>query len=510
MWETLRKEEVLKVLNTSKKEGLSNEEVIIRRKKYGENKLKEKSKESLITKFIKQFNDFMIVILIIASIVSAVISYMQGENDYVDSIIIIAIVILNAIMGVVQEAKAEKSIEALKQMTPPKAKVLRENITKEIKAEELVPGDIIFLEAGNYVPADCRLIESHNLKVEESSLTGETQAILKNAEMICKKDIPLGDKFNMAFMTSIVVNGHAKAVVTQTGMNTHVGKIANMIIQDEAPETPIQKKLRQVGKILGIVCLGICVIIFIIGLIKNIEPMEMFMTSVGLAVAAIPEGLPAIVTIMLSIGVTKMAKNNSIIRKLPAVETLGSSKVICSDKTGTLTQNKMTVVEIESIQPDFAIELSTMCTDCNILSKDGKTEVQGEPTEVALVQNGLKNKKNKAELYLQMPRIDEIPFDSNRKMMTTIHKLGNKYRIITKGAPDVLLNRCKISSKEKQKVQIENLQMAEKALRVIAVAYKDLEKLPTTIDSNNIEQNLNFVRINRNDRPTKRRCKRSS
>ena len=510
MWETMRKEEVLKTFSTDKRTGLTKEEVNIRKQKHGKNKLEDKTKETMLVKFIKQFNDFMIIILIIASIVSAGISYIQGENDYIDSIIIIAIVILNAVMGVVQEAKAEKSIEALKEMTPPKAKVLRDNIVNEINAEDLVPGDIIILEAGNYVPADCRLIESHNLKIEESSLTGETEAILKDAEMICKKDIPLGDKLNMAFMASIVVNGHAKAVVTETGMNTKVGKIANMIIQDEAPETPIQKKLSQVGKILGIVCLAICIVIFIIGLIKNIEPMEMFMTSVGLAVAAIPEGLPAIVTIMLSIGVTKMAKDNSIIRRLPAVETLGSSKVICSDKTGTLTQNKMTVVEIKSTALDFTTELSTMCTDCDILYNKGKIEVKGEPTEVALVQNGLKNNKNKTELYQKMPRVNEIPFDSNRKMMTTIHKTGNKYRIITKGAPDVLLDNCQMTVGEKQKIQRENLKMAEKALRVIAVAYKDLDRLPSKIDTQTIENNLNFVRINWNDRSTKRRSKRSS
>lgn len=511
MWETFRKEEVLQSFKTDRKRGLTNEEVNSRRQKYGANKLEDKPKETLFIKFIKQFNDFMIIVLIIASIVSAAISYIQGENDYIDSIIIIAIVILNAIMGVVQEAKAEKSIEALKEMTPPKAKVLRNNITNDINAEELVPGDIVILEAGNYVPADCRLIESHNLKVEESSLTGETEPVLKDADMICKKNIPLGDMLNMAFMASIVVNGHAKAVVTETGMNTKVGKIANMIIQDEAPETPIQKKLSQVGKILGIVCLVICFVIFIIGLIKKIEPMEMFMTSVGLAVAAIPEGLPAIVTIMLSIGVTKMAKNNSIIRKLPAVETLGSSKVICSDKTGTLTENKMTVVEVKSNNSEFATELSCMCTDCEILYKNGKFEVNGEPTEVALVQNGLKNNKNKTELYQKMPRVNEIPFDSNRKMMTTIHKIGDdKYRIITKGAPDVLLNKCNISNVEKQRVQRDNLLMAERALRVIAVSYKDIDKLPSKIDTSNIENNLNFVRIDRYDRSPKRRHKRGS
>lgn len=499
MWETLRKEEVYRLLQCNRKSGLTQEESSLRKQKYGKNKLEDKPKESLIVKFIKQFNDFMIIILILASIVSATISYIQGENDYIDSIIIIAIVILNAIMGVIQEAKAEKSIEALKEMTPSKAKVIREGITNEINAEDLVSGDLIILEAGNYVPADCRLIECHNLKIEESSLTGETEPVLKDADMICKKDVQLGDMLNMAFMSSIVVNGHAKAIVTETGMNTKVGKIANMMIQDEAPETPIQKKLSQVGKVLGIVCLAICLIIFVIGIIKNIDPMEMFMTSVGLAVAAIPEGLPAIVTIMLSLGVTRMAKNNSIIRKLPAVETLGSSKVICSDKTGTLTQNKMTVVEIKTNNPIFLTELCTMCTDCDILYENGKIVVNGEPTEVALVQNGLKNNKNKTELYHQMPRVDEIPFDPTRKMMTTIHKVGNKYRVITKGAPDVLLNKCQIGIGEKQKIQKENLQMAEKALRVIAVAYKDLDRLPNKIDTVNIENNLNFVRTNWND-----------
>lgn len=306
----------------------------------------------------------------------------------------------------------------------------------------------------------------------------------------------------MAFMASIVVNGHGKAIVTETGMDTKVGKIANMIIEDEAPETPIQRKLGQVGKILGIVCLAICLIIFVIGLIKNIDPIEMFMTSVGLAVAAIPEGLPAIVTIMLSIGVTKMAKKNSIIRKLPAVETLGSSSVICSDKTGTLTQNKMTVVEVNSKDVNFATELACMCTDCDILYQNGKTEVNGEPTEVAIVNQGLSHGKNKNELYMAMPRVNEIPFDSNRKMMTTIHKIGNRYRIITKGAPDVLLEKCQkqingalgqASILEKAKIQKENEKMAQKALRVIAVGYKDLDFLPQKIDTNTIENNLIFV-----------------
>ena len=493
MWETLRKEEVIKKLRTSQQFGLTQKEVQIRRQNYGENKLKEKEKETILMKFIKQFNDFMIITLIIASIISAVVSYLQGENDYIDSIIIIAIVIFNALMGVIQESKAEKSIEALKQMTPPKAKVIREGKIQEINAEELVPGDIVELEAGIYVPADCRLIESHNLKIEESSLTGENVPVLKNADMVAQNDVALGDMLNMAFMASIVVNGHAKAIVTETGMNTRVGKIANMIIEDETPETPIQKKLGQVGKILGIVCLAICVFIFIIGMIKRIEPIEMFMTSVGLAVAAIPEGLPAIVTIMLSIGVSKMAKNNSIIRKLPAVETLGCSNVICSDKTGTLTQNKMTVVEVNAKDKVFASKLATMCTDSNITKEEGEIKVTGEPTEAALVQNGLKYNLNKTELYKEMPRITEIPFDSNRKMMTTIHRLNGKYLVITKGAPDILISKCNLSMVEKNRLEFENQKMAEKALRVIAVAYKEISNLPQSTEMELIENGLNFV-----------------
>ena len=506
MWQTLEKNDVIRRLNTKEREGLTEEEVKIRQAKYGKNKLKDKKKESIIIKFIKQFNDFMIITLIIASIISAVISKMQGENDYVDSIIIIGIVIFNALMGVIQEAKAEKSIEALKQMTPQITKVIRNGKTTEINAEDLVKGDIVILETGNFIPADCRIIESHNLKLEESSLTGEAEPSLKEANIICKKDIPLGDMKNMAFMASTVVNGTGKAIVTETGMETKVGQIANMIIEDEAPETPLQKKLGEVGKILGIACLAICIIIFIIGLIKKIEPIEMFMTAVGLAVAAIPEGLPAIVTIMLSIGVTKMAKRNSIIRKLPAVETLGSSNVICSDKTGTLTQNKMKVVEVKSKNPKFIITMATLCTDCEITVENNQEKVIGEPTEKAIVEEGLHIGCNKKETEKIFPRINEIPFDSNRKMMTTIHRIGNKYRIICKGAPDVLLDKCtkevleivdsqdiKVKTLDKLKIKNENEQMAHKALRVIAVAFKDVTELPSKIDNSTIENNLTFV-----------------
>ena len=503
MWHTYKINDVVRNFKTNLEFGLSEEEVKRRQEKYGKNKLKDKKKENIFFKFIKQFNDFMIIILIIASIISAVVSKMQGENDYFDSIIIIAIVVLNAIMGLVQEAKAEKSIEALKKMTPPIAKVIRNKKTYEINAEELVPGDIIQIEAGNYIPADCRIIESFNLKIEESSLTGETEPVLKNEKEVFDKDIPTGDMLNMAFMATIAVNGHGKAIVTETGMNTKVGKIANMIIDEKSPETPIQKKLGEVGKTLGIACLVICIAIFIIGLFKKIEPVEMFMTSVGLAVAAIPEGLPAIVTIMLSIGVTKMAKKNSIIRKLPAVETLGSSSVICSDKTGTLTQNKMKVVKVKSENINLCIELAAMCTNCDISYENKKAFATGEATEVAIVNKALEEGINKQELYKNMQRINEIPFDSNRKMMSTIHKIGNKYRIITKGAPDILLNRCTkiykngyindLTKTEENKIKNENLNMANEALRVIGVGYIDLDKLPDKIDSEMLEKNLIFV-----------------
>jgi plasma-membrane calcium-translocating P-type ATPase len=453
----------------------------------------------------------MIIILIIASIISAVVARLEGSNDYFDSIIIIAIVVFNAIMGLVQEAKAEKSLEALKKMTAPTCRVKRNGKISTIKSEQIVPGDIVLLEAGNYVPADCRLISSSNLKIEESSLTGETVPVLKEANSILKEKTALGDMVNMAFSTTIVVNGHGEAIVTDIGMNTKVGKIAKMIITNEAPETPIQKKLEEVGKSLGIACLGICLLIFVIGLLKKIEPIEMFMTSVGLAVAAIPEGLPAIVTIMLSIGVTKMAKKNSIIRKLPAVETLGSSSVICSDKTGTLTQNKMQVTKIANINGEtndkeyikWLMGMATMCTDVEISKENGKMELTGEPTEKAIVSKALDEGQNKNELYNVMKRVKDIPFDSSRKMMTTIHKMPNGYRVITKGAPDVLLKRCNkvydngnvttLDYSKTKLIENQNNKMADEALRVLAIAYLDIPNLPSKIDTETVEKNLIFI-----------------
>ena len=511
MWYTLSTKEVEKQMQTNIEFGLNEKQVKDKQNRFGLNKLEEKKKESIVIKFIKQFNDFMIIILIIASIISAVVARLEGSNDYFDSIIIIAIVVFNAIMGLVQEAKAEKSLEALKKMTAPTCRIKRNGKISTIKSEQIVPGDIVLLEAGNYVPADCRLISSSNLKIEESSLTGETVPVLKEANSILKEKTALGDMVNMAFSTTIVVNGHGEAIVTDIGMNTKVGKIAKMIITNEAPETPIQKKLGEVGKSLGIACLGICLLIFVIGLLKKIEPIEMFMTSVGLAVAAIPEGLPAIVTIMLSIGVTKMAKKNSIIRKLPAVETLGSSSVICSDKTGTLTQNKMQVTKIANINGEtndkeyikWLMGMATMCTDVEISKENGKMELTGEPTEKAIVSKALDEGQNKNELYNVMKRVKDIPFDSSRKMMTTIHKMPNGYRVITKGAPDVLLKRCNkvydngnvttLDYSKTKLIENQNNKMADEALRVLAIAYLDIPNLPSKIDTETVEKNLIFI-----------------
>ena len=506
MWHTLSVMEVEKKLNTNVKKGLSSKEALKRAKLYGKNKLEDKKKVSIFKKFIEQFKDFMIIILLIAAIISALMSYIQGTNEYMDSIIIVAIVVFNAIMGLIQESKAEKSLEALKKMSAPTAKVKRDGKVITVNSTDLVPGDVIILESGNLVPADCRLINAYNLKVEESSLTGETLPVLKNVNVKLASKIPIGDVLNMVFSSTIVTNGHAEAIVTDIGMKTKVGMIAKMIITDEAKETPLQKKLGDVGKKLGTICLIICATIFVIGIIKKIPFAEMFMTSIGLAVAAIPEGLPAIVTIMLSIGVTKMAKKNAIIRKLPAVETLGSSSVICSDKTGTLTQNKMEVVNVTGINGKLdsklnkemfcnILTLGSMCNDCIVENK----KVSGEPTEAAIVNAAIKYNA----YMINDNRVNEIPFDSTRKMMSTIHKTKNGYRIVTKGAPDVVLNKCSyyydngsshsLNRANISKINSYNEKMANDALRVLAIAYKDVSTLPLTIDSKNIECDLTFI-----------------
>lgn len=495
MWHTKNIKETAKELRTNIKTGLSEEDVKIRQEEFGKNKIEEGKKVSLLVKFLAQFKDFMIIILILAAGISALVSYFEGTGDYFDSVIIIAIVIFNGIIGLIQENRAEKSIEALKKMSAPIAKVRRNGKVFTVNGEDIVPGDIVILETGCYVPADIRLINTYNLKIEEASLTGETEAVEKDENILFENEkVALGDRINMAFASTAVVNGHAEGIVTNIGMGTEVGKIANMIIKNEAPTTPIQKKLEEVGKVLGIACIAICALIFLIGIIKKISAVEMFMTSVGLAVAAIPEGLPAIVTIILSIAVTKMAKRNAIIRKLPAVETLGSSKVICSDKTGTLTENNMKVVEIIG-DKSKVLEYGALCCNCEVV--EGK--IAGEPTEVAIVKEAIKENKNKV-----LPRIYEIPFDSNRKLMTVVNELENgKYRIITKGAPEILLNICenyeennninKISDRFLSNIKSKNEKMAQNALRVLGVAYLDVDIMPKEITSDFIERGLTFI-----------------
>ncbi len=505
-WHNSSYKEVLKHFKVDENIGLNNISINQKQIKYGKNKLKEKKQKGLLSKFIAQFSDFMVIILLIAAVISFITSSIEHNKDYIDSVIILFIVILNAIVGVIQENKAEKAIEALKQLSSPQAHVIRGGKKVIIPSEELVPGDIIVLDTGNLVPADARLIESYNLKVEESSLTGESVAVEKNADKIYPLKSSIADRKNMIFSSTVITSGHAKAIVVSTGMNTQVGKIAGMIINENSARTPLQVKLEKTSKILGICAIAICSVIFILGVIQKVAPLEMFMIAISLAVAAIPEGLPAVVTIVLAMGVRKMAANRAVIRKLPAVETLGNATVICSDKTGTLTQNKMTVTKIlsEEGKINFSSELGqkilTLCALCNNSSVTHTSKgykAVGDPTETALVLAAAQHGKIKNNLDKEYPKKHEIPFDSSRKLMTTIHKLNNgKYRIITKGAPDYLIERSSLingktmTEKSKRTIKIQNESMAKEALRVLAVAYKDVDVIPST--QNEIENKLNF------------------
>ena len=477
---------------------------------YGKNQLDEAKRTSIVTKFFMQFNDFMIIMLIIAAGVSAGISLLQNEPDFLDPIIIMLIVVLNAALGVFQENKAEKSLEALKQISAPKSRVVRNGKTSSIETPFLVPGDIIILRAGDMVPADARLIEAINLKSEESALTGESAPVEKSADSRAAVDSPIGERHNMVFAGTTITSGRAKAIVVATGMYTEMGHIAGMIIKDETPQTPLQKKLAETGKTLGIAALIICALIFVIGLLRNFSPMFMFMTSVSLAVAAIPEGLPAIVTIMLAIGVQRMATRNAVIRKLPAVETLGGANVICSDKTGTLTQNKMRVVAFHNINGPLAqndnnrrriLEYGCLCNDTVMETKSNELDLIGDPTETALVSAAFEQFISKNDLDRQYTRVAEIPFDSKRKLMTTLHKLEDGYLLITKGAPDVLAEKCAsyavgsmpipMDYKAKRDLLAQNNIMAAQALRVLGIAYKKIDVLPKNI--NTLENDLIFL-----------------
>ncbi len=506
MWFNKNSKEVINELSTDLINGLSSSEAKLRLSKYGLNKIQGKKKKSIFQLFLAQINDIMIYILLIA----AIISFVVGEVS--DSIIILIVIFINAIIGVIQESKAEKALEALKSMSTPKAIVKRDGNIIEIPSEEVVIGDIIIIDAGRYIPADLRIVEAANLKIEESAFTGESVPSEKNSNTITEgKDVPIGDQHNMAFMSTLVTYGRGIGVVVNTGMNTEIGKIAKMLDSEDENTTPLQKKLAQLGKILGFAAVGISIIMFLISLFQGRDFLEMFMTSISLAVAAIPEGLPAIVAIVLALGVQRMIKENAIIRKLPSVETLGSVNIICSDKTGTLTINKMTVkkyyvngqiynlksIDIKNKETKLLTYGMILCNDAT--SKDGVQT--GDPTEVALIDVGNKINIFKDDLNKEFKRVNEIPFDSDRKLMTTVNSYENKYYVFTKGAIDSILkisNKILINGeikdfahKEKSETLNASNLMSDDALRVLALAYKPIDNEHVPIDE--LENDLIFV-----------------
>ena len=502
-------EDVFKEVQSSPS-GLSSQEAASRLEKYGANTLQEGKKKSLLEKFVDQFKDFMILVLLVAAVVSMYAH--QGEPDPTDAIIILAVVLLNAVLGVFQESKAEEAIEALKKMASPVASVLRDGHVEHIKGEDIVVGDVVILEAGDVVPADMRLFEVNTVKIEESALTGESVPVDKDLVIPAGDEVGIGDRTNMAFSSTNVTYGRAVGVVTSTGMNTEVGKIANMLANTEEGKTPLQENQDALGKWLTIMILVIAVIIFVVGMLRGNEWTHMLLTAIAIAVAAIPEGLPAISTIILALGTQKMAQRNAIVRKLPAVETLGGVEIICSDKTGTLTLNQMTVEKMvydneihdasEEISKDnIALRVMNLANDTKI-SQDNS--LLGDPTETAMVQYGLDKNYDVREELVNIPRIAEVPFDSTRKLMTTIHQLEDgKYLVATKGAPDMLLDRVTKIEKhgevsaftedDRTTLMKLNKEMATQALRVLAMAYKVIDTLPETVDTDSIEHDLIFA-----------------
>ena len=502
-------EDVFKEVQSSPS-GLSSQEAASRLEKYGANTLQEGKKKSLLEKFVDQFKDFMILVLLVAAVVSMFAH--QGEPDPTDAIIILAVVLLNAVLGVFQESKAEEAIEALKKMASPVARVLRDGHVEHIKGEDIVVGDVVILEAGDVVPADMRLFEVNTVKIEESALTGESVPVDKDLVIPTGDEVGIGDRTNMAFSSTNVTYGRAVGVVTSTGMNTEVGKIANMLANTEEGKTPLQENQDALGKWLTIMILVIAVIIFVVGMLRGNEWTHMLLTAIAIAVAAIPEGLPAISTIILALGTQKMAQRNALVRKLPAVETLGGVEIICSDKTGTLTLNQMTVEKMvydneihdasEEISKDnIALRVMNLANDTKI-SQDNS--LLGDPTETAMVQYGLDKNYDVREELVNIPRIAEVPFDSTRKLMTTIHQLEDgKYLVATKGAPDMLLDRVTKIEKhgevsaftedDRTTLMKLNKEMATQALRVLAMAYKVIDTLPETVDSDSIEHDLIFA-----------------
>ena len=506
--------DVKKELATDIEKGLSSKQVEEKQQNVGFNELKARKKKSLIVKFLEQFKDFMIIVLIIAAIVSGIVGILEGEG-ITDTIIILIVVIINAIIGVAQENKAEKSLEALQKLSAHASKVIRNGKMIVIPSRELVPGDVVVLETGDYVPADLRIIEAVNLKSQESALTGESVPVEKIIDTI-NEEVGIGDRTNMLFSSSLITYGRGKGIVVETGMNTEVGKIAEIINSSEEGTTPLQEKLNKLGKILGIAALAICVVIFIIGLLYGKEPIHMFMTAVSLAVAAIPEGLAAVSTIVLAIGVQRMVKKNAIVKRLPAVETLGSASVICSDKTGTLTQNKMTVqkiyvdnklMDMENIKfVESKSDLESLIYNamlCNDTKVGANNELAGDPTETALVDMGM-NLDIDIDKIFSIDRLNEIPFDSSRKLMTTVHKIDNEYIVYTKGGVDELLKNCtsyiingkieKDLEEFKKSIYENNESMAKNALRVLAFGYKKIKKLPESKEEiEKLESDLIFV-----------------
>ncbi len=501
------KESVLSELNTNPTQGLTTAAVEAAAAKYGPNRLEEKKKKSMLRRFLEQFKDAMILILIAAAAVSFAIAIIEKDaGELFEPCLILAIVVLNAIMGVVQESRAEKALDALQNLSAPHARVIRDGRETVVDASMLVPGDIIKLEAGDFVPADARLLSAVNLKSEESALTGESVPSEKDAGAAVAENAPLGDRSNMVFSGCSITYGTALAVVTATGMRTEMGKIAKLLSGEAETQTPLQQKLTRLGKYLGFLALGCCAVIFGIGLLNDLDPMHMFMTSVSLAVSAIPEGLPAIVTIVLSIGVQRMVKKNAIIRRLPAVETLGSASVICSDKTGTLTQNKMTLVKAyldgDSAPSDITdsvadpvrrlLTYGTLCCDGAVeVQEDGSEKSIGDPTETAIISAARKNGILQADINKSYPRLATLPFDSDRKLMTSVNRINGKCVVIVKGAFDMMVPRCISGNLELAREM--NDRMSENALRVLAVGYKVLDDLPSEITSETLEQELCFL-----------------
>ena len=502
----ISREDVLSALATDREHGLSSQQLDALKQQYGENKLREKKKKTTLERFFDQFKDAMIIILLIAAVISFVmICIEQNWGELFEPALILLIVILNAVMGVYQEGKAEKALDALKNMSAPHARVIRNGVESVIDAAELLPGDIIKLEAGDFVPADARLLHSVSLKSEEAALTGESVPSEKDATLTVAEDAPLGDRTNMVFSGCSITYGTALAVVTATGMDTEMGKIANLLDSESETQTPLQQKLAELGKYLGFMALAACAVIFVVGLINKLEWMHLFMTAVSLAVSAIPEGLPAIVTIVLSIGVQRMVKKNALIRRLPAVETLGSASVICSDKTGTLTQNRMTLVkayldgaaEPEQITSNNSeairklLNYGTLCCDGSVIFTDNGEQHIGDPTETAIVLAAHKNGFPKDDLNRSYPRLAGIPFDSDRKLMSTVNEIDGKKIVIVKGAFDMMATRCIAGDIEAAREMTDK--MSADALRVLAVAYKEIDTIPENPTSEELENGLTFM-----------------